>query len=83
MAPAVFMGWVRHQLQDSSFRSRLEALTGNRLGAEVQLEPLHWSGDEVRTASVGVVLADGSRAQAHGLQLGIDWAAFRLSLIHI
>ena len=83
MAPAVFMGWVRHQLQDSSFRSRLEALTGNRLGAEVQLEPLHWSGDEVRTASVGVVLADGSRAQAHGLQLGIDWAAFRRGLWHI
>lgn len=83
MTPALFMGWVRHQLQDSAFRDRLEALTGSRLGAEVQLEPLQWSGDEVRTASAGLVLADGSRAEAHGLQLGIDWGAFRRGLWHI
>ncbi len=83
MTPALFMGWVRHQLQDASFRDRLEALTGHRLGAEVQLEPLQWSGDEVRTASAGLVLADGSRAEAHGLQLGIDWGAFRRGLWHI
>ena len=83
MTPALFMGWIRHQLQDSSFRGRLEALTGNRLGAEVQLEPLQWSGDEVRTASAGLVFADGSRAEAHGLQLGIDWGAFRRGLWHI
>lgn len=80
MTPALFMGWVRHQLQDASFRGRFEALTSQRLGAEVQLEPLRWSGDEVRTASAGIVLADGSRAEAHGLQLGIDWGAFRRGL---
>lgn len=83
MTPALFMGWVRHQLQDASFRGRLEALTGSRLGAEVRIEPLHWSGDEVRTASAGLVLADGSRAEAHGLHLGIDWGAFRRGLWHI
>lgn len=83
LTPALVMGWVRHQLQDSSFRGRLEALTGSQLGAEVRIEPLHWSGDEVRTASAGLVLADGSRAQAHGLRLGIDWGAFRRGRWHI
>jgi hypothetical protein len=83
MTPALFMGWVRHQLQDTSFRGRLEALTGSRLDAQVQIAPLHWSGDEVRTASAGIVLADGTRAEVHGLHLGIDWAAFRRGLWHI
>lgn len=83
MTPALFMGWVRQELQDASFRGRLESLTGSRLGAEVQLEPLHWTGDEVRTASAGLAFANGSRAEAHGLQLGIDWGAFRRGTWHI
>lgn len=83
MTPALFMGWVRHRLQDASFRGQLEALTGSHLGAEVRIEPLRWSGDEVRTASASIVLADGSRAEAHGLHLGINWNAFRRGLWHI
>ncbi len=83
VTPALFMGWVRHQLLDSSFRGRLEAVTGSQLGAEVRIEPLRWSGDEVRTASASLVLADGSRAEAHGLHLGINWGAFRRGLWHI
>ena len=83
MIPALFMGWVRHQLQDASFRGRLEALAGHRLGAEVQLAPLQWSGDEMRTPSASLVLTDGSRAEAHGLHLGIDWGAFRRGTWHV
>lgn len=83
MTPALFMGWVRHQLQDASFRSRLEVLTSSRLAAELKLAPLQWSGDEVRTAHARMVLADGSRAEAHGLQLGINWTAFRRGRWHI
>lgn len=83
MAPALFMGWVRHHLQDDAFRSRLETVTGSRLDAQVQLAPLHWSGDEVRAASAGLVFGDGSRLEAHGLHLGIDWGAFRRGLWQI
>lgn len=83
LLPALFMGWVRHHLQDASFRQRIETLSGRQLGAKVRLAPLQWSDDEVGSARVDVSLANGSRAEAHGLHLGIDWSAFRRGVWHI
>jgi hypothetical protein len=76
MTPALFMGWVRHQIQQASFHGRLEALAGQKLTANVRLAPFHWTGDNVSSAGAEVVLAGGGRAEAHGLHLGLDWSAF-------
>jgi hypothetical protein len=77
LAPMVLMNWVRGYLRQDSFRTKLEYLAGAKLAGTVQLAPLRWTGDEVTARAISLQTATGWKAEMTGLQVGLDWSAFR------
>lgn len=77
LAPMLVMTWVRGYLQKEAFRGKMEQFLGTQMKGAVTLAPLHWTGDEVTTATLEATTATGWKAQVSGLQLALDWQAFR------
>jgi len=77
LAPMLVMNWVRGYLQKEAFRDKMEQFLGTQMKGAVTLAPLHWTGDEVTTTTLQATTANGWKAQVSGLQLALDWQAFR------